>query len=105
MKRLFTISFCLISFITFSQDEDIVKVIDDLTIKWDKQAAALEKYSGMKYYCTSDIYREKTIGLLDKIHHYDTVLYNIVNEKYKDVVLRLENEWELKNWLLFIMID
>ncbi|MEP1032541.1 hypothetical protein [Ekhidna sp.] len=85
MRRLFFFCFCLIAFLSYAQDEDIVAIIDDLTIKWDKQAESLEKYSGMKYYCTSEQYRDKTINLLDKIHHYDTLLYNIVTEKYKDV--------------------
>lgn len=85
MKRLFFLGLCLISSISYSQDENIVKIIDDLTMKWDKQAESLEKYSGMKYYCTSEKYRDNTIALLDKIHHYDTVLYNRVTEKYKDV--------------------
>lgn len=113
MRRLLVISFCLISILSYSQDEDIVAIIDDLTIKWDKQAASLEKYSGMKYYCTSEVYRDKTIGLLDKIHHYDTLLYNIVTEKYKDVkdkeasatlkdILTVETEYTTPSFKAFL---
>ncbi|WP_420318925.1 hypothetical protein [Ekhidna sp.] len=85
MKKLLTLF--LVSILTmhcYAQDEDIVKIVDNLTKKWDKQAVALSKYSGIKYYCTSEQYRENTIGLLDKIHHYDTVLYTIVSEKYEN---------------------
>ncbi len=71
-------------FFAFGQDEDIVAVVDDLTAKWDKQASSLEKYTGLRYYCTADAYRTKTTELLDKIHHYDTLLYGIVSRKYAD---------------------
>lgn len=113
MKRLFAISFILLSFLCHAQDEDIVATIDDLTIKWDKQAESLQKYSGMKYYCTSEKYRESTIDLLDRIHHYDTVLYNIVSEKYKDVkdkeatatlkdILTVETDYTTPNFKAFL---
>ena len=113
MKRVLAFSLCLVSFLSYSQDEDIVKIIDDLTIKWDKQAAALQKYSGMKYYCTSDQYRDNTIGLLDKIHHYDTLLYYVVSEKYEDVkdkeatatlkdILTVETDYTTPNFKAFL---
>lgn len=83
MKHLFTITLLsMISITATAQEEDIVAIVDDLTIKWDKQALQLETYMGLKYYCTSDNYRETTIDLLDKIHHYDTLLYGIVTRKY-----------------------
>lgn len=113
MKRLFFLSILLVSMSSYAQDEDIVAIIDDLTIKWDKQAKSLEKYSGMKYYCTSETYRDKTIGLLDKIHHYDTVLYNIVSEKYEGVkdkeaastlkdILTVETDYTTPNFKSFL---
>ncbi|WP_425391462.1 hypothetical protein [Ekhidna sp.] len=84
MKFVTSFTLTLICFMSLAQDQDIVKIVDDLTKKWDKQAVDLSNYSGIKYYCTSEVYRDKTIGLLDKIHHYDTVLYRIVSEKYED---------------------
>lgn len=106
---------CLIcmTFFSYSQENDIVKTIDDLTVKWDKQAVDLSKFSGIKYYCSSEVYREKTIGLLDKIHHYDTVLYNIVSEKYENKkdkeaeatlsdILTVETEYTTPNFKTFL---
>ncbi|MEQ9403880.1 MAG: hypothetical protein RIM99_09860 [Cyclobacteriaceae bacterium] len=88
----------LITFSLFSsaQDDDIVAIVDDLTVKWDKQAEQLGTYMGLKYYCTAEQYREKTITLLDKIHHYDTLLYGIVTRKYADTKDR-EAEITLKD--------
>ena len=109
------VTLIIVSITTYAQQEseNIVSIIDDLTIKWDKQAEELGKYSGMKYYCTSDVYREKTIGLLDKIHHYDTVLYNVVNEKYAYIndsdakttikeILTVETEYTTPNFKAFL---
>ncbi|SNS74737.1 hypothetical protein SAMN05421640_1085 [Ekhidna lutea] len=84
MKHIVASILISCSFFTYCQNENIVKTIDDLTAKWDKQAEELGTYAGMKYYCTSQVYKDKTIGLLDKIHHYDTLLYQIVSEKYAD---------------------
>ncbi|WP_462249556.1 hypothetical protein [Ekhidna sp.] len=112
MKYLTLTLFCFLS-LTAKSQEDIVAIVDDLTIKWDKQAEALQKYSGMKYYCTSDVYRDKTIGLLDKIHHYDTLLYGIVSEKYANVkdkeaaatlkdILTVETDYTTPNFKAFL---
>ncbi|MEO9484734.1 MAG: hypothetical protein ABJG47_14845 [Ekhidna sp.] len=113
MRHLIILIFCSVTFFASAQEEDIVKIIDDLTIKWDKRADDLGKFSGMKYYCTSDKYRNETIQLLDKIHHYDTVLYQIVNVKYKDSkdkeakstlkdILTVETEYTTPNFKDFL---
>ena len=113
MKRLLIILLFFTVFTSYSQSENIVSIIDDLTIKWDKQAAKLEKYSGMKYYCTSEAYRDNTINLLDKIHHYDTLLYFIVSEKYEGVkdkeaaatlkdILTVETDYTTPNFKAFL---
>lgn len=84
MKKInfLIIPFCFIFFNATAQDEDIVKIIDDLTIEWDTGAEKLGTYDGLKEYCRIKPYRDKTIKLLDKIHHYDTVLFQIVTSKY-----------------------
>lgn len=113
MKHLLIILFCFSALLGSAQDENIVKIIDDLTIQWDKRASDLGKYSGMKYYCTAEKYRNETIELLDKIHHYDTVLYQIVSEKYKDAkdkeakatlkdILTVETEYTTPNFKSFL---
>ncbi|WP_424964377.1 hypothetical protein [Ekhidna sp.] len=113
MRRLFFVFFFTVALFTQAQDEDIVAIIDDLTVKWDKRAGELGKYTGLKYYCTSDKYRNETIELLDKIHHYDTVLYQVVTEKYKDSkdkeaqatiddILTVETEYTTPNFKTFL---
>ena len=113
MKPLFFTLIPMISIASFSQEKNIVAIIDDLTIKWDNQAVELSKYAGMKYYCTAEVYRDKTIQLLDKIHHYDTLLYGIVSEKYENIkdkeaketlkeILTVETEYTTPNFKGFL---
>ena len=95
------------------ENEDIVKIVDDLTIKWDEQALSMKTYEGLQRYCSTKPYRDKTIKLLDKIHHYDTLLYGIVSEKYsnsedaeaqatlKDIE-KLESDYTTQNFKAFI---
>ena len=87
MKYLAVVFLITCSFISKAQEEasakDIVAIVDDLRYKWDKEAVDLGRYIGLKYYCTADVYRDRIITLLDKIHHYDTLLYGVVNRKYE----------------------
>lgn len=116
MKYLVTLYLITFSFFVNAQEENIVTIIDDLTMEWDKQAERLEKYTGLKYYCTGEQYRKKTIGLLDKIHHYDTLLYGIVTRKYADSkdreaevtlkdIVTVEAEYTTKNFKEFLKLE
>lgn len=114
MKKPLTLLYLLIvSLFTFAQDASIVKIVDDLTQQWDKQALQLETYSGLKYYCTAEKYRDKTINLLDEIHHYDTLLYGIVTRKYADTkdkeaeitlkdIIKVEADYTTKSFKEFL---
>lgn len=113
MKYLAPVFLFFFSFLGTAQEKDIVAIIDDLTIKWDKQAVDLSKYAGLKYYCTADQYREKTIQLLDDIHYYDTLLYGIVDRKYADTkdkaasitlkeIITVETEYTTPNFKGFL---
>ena len=93
--------------------ENIVEIIDDLTIRWDTGAEKLATYDGLKDYCQTQVYRVKTRKLLDQIHHYDTVLYQIVIEKYEadsdaeakatiDDIEKLETDYTTQSFLVFL---
>ncbi|MFK7952565.1 MAG: hypothetical protein AB8B73_06935 [Ekhidna sp.] len=75
---LLTSSLCVLQ----AQETEIAKTIDALTVKWDKNAIALESYDGLGKFCSNSSYRKEIISLLDEIHHYDTLLYGIVNRKF-----------------------
>ncbi|MCR9250344.1 MAG: hypothetical protein NXI20_07955 [bacterium] len=83
-KLVIIFSFLFLSTGLFAQDDEknIVEIIDDLTSNWDETAVLLDSYDGLKNYCKNRVVRNEMIDLLNQIHHYDTVLYNIVIHKY-----------------------
>lgn len=95
------------------ETENIVQIIDELTLQWDGGAEKLATYDGLREYCRNKVYREKTRKLLDRIHHYDTVLYQIVTKKYSvdsdpeakatiDDIEKLETDYTTKSFLIFL---
>lgn len=114
MKYLIPFCFLFTCLTSVAQEEEnIVEIIDELTLKWDTEALTLKTYKGLQAYCSTRPYRDKTIKLLDQIHHYDTLLYGIVSRKYQsskdeeaDATLKdietLEVEYTTKNFKRFI---
>lgn len=71
---------CLAS--SAQQEENIVAIIDDLTVRWDQGAINLKTYQGIQEFCLNTKYQTETNTLLDAIHHWDTSLYFIVQQKF-----------------------
>ncbi len=65
-----------------AQEEDIVRVMDDLRVNWDTRAAFLQSYNDLQNLCKNRDFRSDLTKLLDQIHHFDTTLYNTVKAKY-----------------------
>lgn len=95
------------------KDKDIVTIIDELRIQWDKEAEKLETYDGLRDFCRIKPYRDNTIELLDEIHHYDTTLYFTVKEKFDvdqneeakatlDDIEELEKDYRTQSFLKFL---
>lgn len=57
--------------------------IDSITYKWDLEADKLATYEGLLKLCNDKEYRVEIFHLLDKIHHYDTVLNTILSKMSK----------------------
>ena len=95
------------------QKENIVEIIDDLTVRWDQGAINLKTYQGIQEFCLDAAYQAETVELLDEIHHWDTTLYFIVQRKFdihkdkeaaetlKDIE-RLETEYSTITFKKFI---
>lgn len=94
-------------------EAEVVKAVDDLTINWDNEAEKLQTYEGLGSFCGNSIYRKKIIGMLDEIHHYDTLLYGIVTRKFEankdpeakatlDDIETLESDYTTKAFRRFI---
>ncbi|SMD39037.1 hypothetical protein SAMN04488029_4015 [Reichenbachiella faecimaris] len=117
MKRLliFTLTMLSISSVIMAQSEseNITEIIDELTSKWDGEAVNLGKYEGLSEYCQNRTYRVEMVRLLNKIHHYDTVLYQTVKAKYDessdqeakatlDDIEHVEEKYTTKSFLDFL---
>ena len=85
LKSIITFMALLFALSVFGQRKhSIVKVIDDLRYSWDETAISLKDYQGIQTFCLSKENKQKTFELLDAIHHWDTTLYFVVQEKYEN---------------------
>lgn len=101
------------SFNEVSAQSEITQKIDGLTASWDEEALVLTKFEGMRDVCRNRTHRVKIIDLIKEIHHYDSVLYTTVQNKYdadKDAeaketlkdIKKLENDYTTSSFLHFI---
>lgn len=120
MKNILLIFSMLVLSSTFlsaqEQPSDIIFIVDELRTAWDIEADKMETYEGMKEYCHSKLYRKNVSDLLSKIHHYDTLLYFTVTEKYDtnedaaaketlNDILKLETEYTNPNFVAFLKLE
>ncbi len=100
---------------TFAQEEKerLDDKIDELTYKWDLEADKLASYGGLYYLCSDKAYRSEIFTLLSDIHHYDTILYDILidlsgrnDDKEIQRTLRdiekFENQYDTENFIEFM---
>ncbi|NQZ79261.1 MAG: hypothetical protein HRT61_24545 [Ekhidna sp.] len=113
MKKILLSSLVILGFHVNAQNKSIVKVIDNLTVKWDETAIRLKNYQLIQEFCLTPSFKSETIELLDEIHHWDTTLYFIVQEKFdinedKEAaatladIEKLETEYSTINFKAFI---
>ncbi|MEP1032572.1 hypothetical protein [Ekhidna sp.] len=115
MKSILVSVFILISVSLFGQEDEkrLDEKIDEITYDWDLEADKLSSYEGLQELCADENYRTKIISLLDDIHHYDTVLYNVltklsrtsedkeIKKTLKDIK-KFESEYDSKSFVHFM---
>lgn len=112
MKSIALLSLFLLSGVIFAQEnESLVMELDELRSNWDTNAAKLKSYEGLGNFCSDRYFRQRVVDMLDGIHHYDTLLFNIVSTKgatdkeatatIKDIK-KLESEYTTKSFRNFI---
>lgn len=60
--------------------DDIVKHFDDLDKEWHSMEPTLDDYEGLHTYCSQKTYKDRVQTLLAKLHHYDTIIINKMND-------------------------
>jgi len=96
-----------------NNSETIGKVIEDLTFQWDLESDNLNSYDGLTKFCLDQEYRGEVIDMLNKIHHYDSVLYQrLVKaahynhdseiEKTLKEISKFEDKYNMKSFIHFL---
>lgn len=116
-QRIFSCSFFFAyAFIISAQVEQEGRLddkIDEITYKWDLEADKLSSYQGLSNLCTDEKYRKEIFGLLREIHHYDSVLYEVLlklaeTSKDKEIsktlrdIKKFEEEYDTKSFIHFM---
>lgn len=111
-RSIFTTALALFGASLFAQ-ESVGAKLEELTLKWDGEAEKLATYEGLGEFCSIKPYREEMVETLRGIHHYDSVLYQIVAKKarfggdsemkktLKDIE-KLESEYSIRDFLTFL---
>ena len=61
----------------------VVQHLDQLTLLWDVESIELKTYQGLRKFCRSTAYRNSITEMLESMHHYDSVLYDMAIEASK----------------------
>ena len=100
-------------FLCQAQEENLGAKMQALTEAWDLEATKLSTYKGLSEFCVNQNYRNEMIATLKGIHHYDSVLYQIVakaarfggddemKKTLKDIE-RVESESSIRSFLVFL---
>lgn len=65
-------------------DEQVLKEFDAMVFHWEENSQSLDTYNGLKKYCFDREYKQRIIVSLEKMHHYDSLLYGILRAKMKE---------------------
>lgn len=61
----------------------VVEHLDELTLLWDVESLELKTYQGLRKFCRSSAYRHSITEMLESMHHYDSLLYDMAIEASK----------------------
>jgi hypothetical protein len=75
----------LVSNSAVCQDEDetfdtVVEHFDQLDKEWHGIESTLDDYDGLHTYCSQQVYKDMVQTILIKLHHYDTIIINKMND-------------------------
>ena len=116
MRIFVLIVMALYSFQSLAQDETdgrLDEKIDKLTYAWDLEADKLSSYDGLANLCADQNYRKEIFDLLKEIHHYDTVLYDVllklshrskdkeINKTLKEIK-KFEEDYDMQSFIHYM---
>lgn len=117
MRILAIFFLALLSLQGFAQSEEseerLDEKIDKLTYSWDLEADKLSSYQGLANLCSDEKYRFEIFSLLREIHHYDSVLFDVlvklsrtsndreIKKTLKEIE-RFEDEYDMESFIHFM---
>lgn len=61
--------------------KEAVRLFDKVAIEWLELSDELGTYAGLGEYCKNKEYKNYVMDVLDELHHYDTLIYQVLSEK------------------------
>ena len=90
--------------------EMVIQHFDELDRDWHGIEPTLDNYNGIHIYCSQESYKEIVMNVLERLHHYDTVIVNKVNDphylipdrerkKVLKEIRKFEEEYSIPNFI------
>ncbi len=86
-----------------------------LTNHWLKMSADISNYYGLSAFCTNSEYRTYTIEVLELLHHYDSLVLDLLKDPTADIdissheyrktmkdIEKFEGDYDLKGFISFL---
>lgn len=86
-----------------------------LTNHWLKMSADISHYYGLSAFCTNSEYRTYTIEVLESLHHYDSLVLDLLKDPTADIdissheykktmkdIEKFEGDYDLKEFISFL---
>ena len=113
-RAFFLLPICIMPLLSNAQEEESLgESIDRITYAWDTESLDLEYYSGLTKFCKNPDYRGTIIGMMNEIHHFDSVLYEKAkiaqtrsdDKEIKKLIKEIENfegKYSPRNFVRFL---
>lgn len=113
ITNVFLVGFLQAQEPTAQQQRSLEKEFDQLVVEWEKLSDELKTYSGLETYCTNDQYKANVVNMLSLIHHYDSLVLDIITDpsemakldakeqkKTKDEIEKFESEYSTTAFII-----
>ncbi len=82
-KAITIILFSTFSYSAIGQDPEgnvVEDVYDELTEEWQSYSDEIKHYRGLSEFCSNAEFRDRVFLVLKKLHHYDSLVLDIIND-------------------------
>lgn len=110
-----TMLLTVVSVTVHAQATNIEEEYDLLTAKWLEHSGKMKTYGGLAEFCTEASFRGETVQVLELIHHYDSLLLDILFDPSLDLsvsakeykhalrdIQGFEREYGVKQFITFL---